>query len=314
MKTTHRNYSDEQGDFQRLARFFTQRPVARRTHTTWCLGRLADWKYALYPNKRAFACFCEENAHMWFDGLGELAGFAVSESGDAGFSILTLDGYRFLYEEMLHWVLDTWKGRVRDQSRFSTEITEYQDWETRILERYGFRCELTFFTRRFDLTCELAPRSPLEPGFVIVDMKSHPDYVAQSILRANAFQKKSHLTEEELNDRLKYFNYSSNGPVYHPDTDLCVMAEGGRFAAGCEALINAPGLEADIERVCTHSDFRKRGFARAVIQECLYRLKDMGIHNAYITGYSPEALALYGSLGAVDEVKAYFYEIPASSN
>jgi predicted GNAT family acetyltransferase len=47
------------------------------------------------------------------------------------------------------------------------------------------------------------------------------------------------------------------------------MAEDGRFAAGAEALINAPGLEADIERVCTHSDFRKRGFARAAIQECL---------------------------------------------
>jgi GNAT superfamily N-acetyltransferase len=100
-----------------------------------------------------------------------------------------------------------------------------------------------------------------------------------------------------------------NGPLYHPETDLCVMAEVGRFVSGCEALINAHCLEADIERVCTHSDFRKRGFARAVIQECLYRLKDMGIHTAYITGYSPEALALYGSLGAVDEVRSFVYEL-----
>lgn len=43
------------------------------------------------------------------------------------------------------------------------------------------------------------------------------------------------------------------------------MAEDGLLIAGCEALINAHGLEADIERVCTHSDFRQRGFARAVI-------------------------------------------------
>lgn len=311
MKTTHRNYSEEQGDFNRLTRFFTAHPSNRRTHTTWCLGRFVDWKYGLYPNKRAFASFCDENAHIWFDGFGELAGFAVSESGDAGFSLLTLDGYRFLYEEMLQWTLEAWKGRVTKQSRFSTEITEYQDWERKILERYGFRCEQTFFTRRFDLTCELPPYFPLEPGFVIVDMKSHPDYRSQSILRANAFQKKMDLTEEELNDRLKYFNYNMKGPLYHPETDLCVMAEDGQIVAGCEALINAHCLEADIERVCTHSSFRKRGFARAAIQECLYRLKDMGIHNAYITGYSPEALALYGSLGAVDEVKAFFYEIPA---
>jgi GNAT superfamily N-acetyltransferase len=311
MKTTHRNFSEENGDFKRLTQFFTHHRVDRRKHTTWCLGRLVDWKYALYPNKRAFASFCNENAHVWFDGFGELAGFAVSESGDAGFSILTLDGYRFLYEEMLQWVLETWQGRVAQDSPFSTEITEHQEWERKVLERYGFHSQLTFSTRRFDLTGELVPRLPLESGFAIVDMRAHPDFRAQSILRANAFQDKDELTEDELNDRIKYFNYSMRGPIYHPDTDLCVVAEDGRFVSGCEALINAHGLEADIERVCTHSDFRQRGLARAVIQECLYRLKDMGIHNAYITGYSPQAVALYGSLGAVDEVRSSVYELNA---
>jgi GNAT superfamily N-acetyltransferase len=309
LKTTHRNYSEENGDFNRLAQFFTTYSASRRTHTTWCLGRFVDWKYGLYTNKRAFPSFCDENAHLWFDGFGELAGFVVSESGDAGFSILTWNGYRFLYEEMLQWVLETWKIRVSPESHFSTEITEHQAWEIKILERYGFRLEATFFTRRFDLTQELVPRFPLEAGFRIVDMKSYPDYRAQAVLRADAFQNKSTLTEEELNYRLRYFNHNHNGPVYHPEVDLCVMAKDGQFVAGCEALINAPCLEADVERVCTHSNFRKRGFARAVIQECLYRLKDMGIHNAYITGYSPEALALYGSLGAVDEAKAFFYEL-----
>jgi GNAT superfamily N-acetyltransferase len=311
MKTTHRNYSETNGDFNRIARFFTRNPTTRRTHTTWCLGRFVDWKYGLYTDKRFFPAFCDENAHVWFDAFGELAGFVISESGNADFNIMTLDGYRFLYEEMLVWVLETWKERVSPESRFSTEITEYQDWELKILQRYDFRCELTFFTRRFDLTGELVPRFPLEPGFVIVDMKSHPDYRAQGILRAEAFQKKSMLSEEELNDRLRYFNHSHTGPIYHPDTDLCVMAEDGRFASGCEALINAHCLEADIERVCTHSDFRKRGLARAVIQECLYRLKAMGMQNAYITGYSPEAVALYGSLGAEDEVRSYAYEAAA---
>lgn len=310
MKTTHRNYSEENGDFQRLARFFTANRTNRRTHTTWCLGRLVDWKYALYEDKRAYASFCEENAHLWFDGFGELAGFVVSESGDAGFHILTLGGYRFLYEEILEWVLCTWKRRASPNSHLTTELTEHQNWEMKILERYGFRIAATFFTRRFDLTHDLPPRSPLEPGFVIVDMHSHPDDRAQAFLRANAFQGKSELTEEELNNRLKYYNHSYNGPTYHPQTDIYVMAADGRFVAGAEALINAPCLEADIERVCTHSAFRQRGFARAAIQECLYRLKDMGICNAYLTGYSAAAITLYGSLGAVDEVKSYFCELP----
>jgi hypothetical protein len=33
---------------------------------------------------------------------------------------------------------------------------------------------------------------------------------------------------------------------------------------------------ADIERVCTRSGFRRRGFPRAVIQECLRRLRAPG--------------------------------------
>ena len=312
MKTTHRNYSEVDGDFNRIARFFTHNRTNRRTHTTWCLGRFVDWKYGLYTDKRSFPSFCDENAHLWFDGFGELAGFVISETGETDFSIMTLAGYRFLYEEMLQWVLDAWKERVsKNGFSFSTEITEHQDWETKILECHGFRPQSTFYTRRFDLTQGLAPRFRLEPGFSIVDMQSHPDYRAQGILRADAFQGKSTLSEEELNYRLKYFNHTHQSPIYHPKTDLCVVAEDGTFVAGCEALINAPGLEADVERVCTHSNFRKRGFARAVIQECLYRLQDIGIHNAYITGYSLEAVGLYGSMGAVDEVRSFVYETAA---
>lgn len=310
MKTTNRNYSEEQGDFHRLARFF-MRPMKRRTHTTWCLGRYVDWKYAQYENKRAFSSFCEENAHIWFDGYGELAGFVVSESGDATFTVHTVDGYRFLYEEMMQWAMETWKDRVTPQCGLSTEVTEFQDWEIKIIERYGLRPKVTFFTRRFDLTQDLVPRAPLEPGFTIVDMKCHPDYRAQRFLRMNAFQKRDYTSEEELQQHLKECAYACQGPIYHPDTDICVMAPDGRFASGAECLINAHALEADIERVCTHSDFRQRGFARAAIQECLYRLKAIGIHNAYITGYSEAAIALYGSLGAIDEVKNFYYEIPA---
>ena len=309
MRTTHRNYSEEHGDFNRLAHFFIVTGGEPRAQSGWCIGRIVDWKWARYENKRAYAAFCDENAHLWFDGFGELAGFAISESGDAGFHVLTLDGYRFLYEEILQWVLVNWKDRILEKGPcFSTEITEHQCWEARILERYGFRPTDTFFTRRFDLTRELPARPSLEPGFLIVDMKSHPDYRAQAILRANAFQKKSNLTEEELNTRLKFYNHSLQGPIYHPDTDLCVMAEDGRFVAGAEALINAPCLEADIERICTHSDFRQRGFARAVTLECMYRLKETGLRNVYITGYSEAAIALYGSLGHVDEFRSFIYE------
>jgi ribosomal protein S18 acetylase RimI-like enzyme len=301
MKITHRAYSEETGDFLRLSRFLIEHNPAIRTYSTWCIGRFVDWKYGLYPNKRAYASFCEENAELWFDAFEQLAGFVISENGDGGFTIITLPGYRFLFEQMLAWTLENWGSR----GELCIEITQHQPMEAGILAQQGFHQSGVFYTRVFDLSKEPPVLFPLEPGFVIVDMAAHPDYRAQRVMRANAFQGKAELTEAEMQQELLFTDYSHHGPIYHPNTDLCVMAEDGRFVSGCEALIDAHNCEADIERICTHSAFRKRGFARAVIQECLTRLRAMGLCRAYITGYSIEAISLYGSLGAEGEMQAY---------
>lgn len=305
MKTIHRDYSEESGDFRLLCRFIIDNNAMLRVRGTWSIGRIVDWKYGLYDGKRAYTAFTNQNAHLWFDAFDELVGYAISENGDAGFSITTLEGYRFLFEEMFTWVLQAWGSR---KPPMSIELTEHQTMEAAVLERYGFACKETFYTRRFDLTGSLVPRIPLEPGFVVVDMASHPDFRAQRVMRASGFQGRNNLTEEEIDEEMKFYDHSHNGPIYHAATDLCVMAPDGRFVSGCEALIDARNLEADIERVCTHTDFRQRGFARAAIQECLYRLKEMGLRTAYITGYSPAAIALYGSLGAVGEMRCFVYQ------
>ena len=305
MKTTHRNYSEEAGDFQRLCGFIIEHNEAVRAFSTWCLGRIVDWKYGLWENKTAVPDFCNRNAHLWFDGFGRLAGFVISEEGDEGFAIITQAGYRFLFAEILDWALANWRDRG---PRFSIETTAQQKMEIAVLERYGFEHKADFFRQTFDLTRELAPRKPLEEDFTIVDMAAHPDYLGQRILRDEAFGGRSNVPEADLQREILFYNHSQQGPIYHAPTDLCIMAPNGQLVSGCEALIDAHNLEADIERVCTHSQFRQRGFARAVIQECMFRLRDMGLHKAYIAGYSPEAIGLYASLGDSQESTFYIYE------
>jgi hypothetical protein len=41
----------------------------------------------------------------------------------------------------------------------------------------------------------------------------------------------------------------------------------------------------------------------------MLRLRDMGLHSAYITGYSDEAVGLYGSLGHADEKRCVTYQL-----
>ena len=306
MNTTHRTYSEEAGDFRRLCRFVIDHNEQIRAYSTWCIGRVVDWKYGLWENKTAVPDFTNRNAHLWFDGFGRLAGFVISEEGDGSFAIITLAGYRFLFEEILQWTLANW-GAERGP-KMSIEITARQAREAEVLQQHGFEQRADFFRQTFDLSQELAPHAPLEAGFTIVDMAVHPDYRAQRILRDEAFSGKHDTSEAELQRGLLFYNHSQQGPIYHPQTDLCVMAPDGTLVSGCEALIDAHNAEADIERVCTHSSFRQRGFARAVIQECLYRLRDMGLRKAHITGYSPAAISLYASLGEGKESTFYIYE------
>lgn len=210
MKTTHRNYDETAGDFHRLCRFCIEQHEHLRARSTWCLGRLVDWKYGLYPSKTVYPAFCDQNAHLWFDALGELAGCVISEGGDADFVILTAEGYRFLYAEMLQWVLANWAERG---PCLDTEVNGRQTLEMRVLERGGFRPTATFYNWRFDLTQPLPPRAPLEPGFSIVDLATHPDYRAQRLLRDNAFSDKSAVSEDELRHELAFYNHMHEGPI-----------------------------------------------------------------------------------------------------
>ncbi len=304
MKTIHRNYDDEAGDFNLISRFIIENNSQIRNHSTWCIGRFVDWKYALWGDKFTSPGFWAQNAFLWFDGFGRLVGFAISENGGCEIAIITTEGCRFLFEEILHWTIENWGDR---EPALSIEITSNQKMEAEFLEGNGFQLVSSFFRSHFDLPSDLVDRYPLDDEFSIVAMKSRSDYRNQILLRQNAFAGKTEMTEEELEHIMKITNHALENPIYHSDTDLCVVARNGTFVSGCEALIDTQNLEADIERVCTHSDFRRLGLARGVIQECLYRLKEMGIKRAFITGYSEGAIALYGSLGAGERTEYFIY-------
>lgn len=303
MRTIDRDYAEEAGDFGRLARLITDDPHHVRAHTTWCLGRLVDWKHGLWGAKPAIPRFCERNAHLWFDGFGALAAAAISEDGGPEAVVLTTRGYRFLFDEALAWVLANWGGR----GPLSVEVTERAVVEAAALERVGFRRATEFHAYAFDLTAPSPDAPPLPDGYAIVDMASEPDYAGRRRLRAEAFEGRSDLSDAELARDLALDAVGRESPIYHAPTDVYVRAPDGRLVAGCEALIDARNASADVERVCTHSAFRRRGLARAAIHACLRRLRGLGLTRAYIAGYSPEALALYGSLGAVDRRSCWTY-------
>jgi GNAT superfamily N-acetyltransferase len=306
MQTTHRPYADEEGDFLRLCRFITD-PVAHpRSRSTWCLGRFVDWRYGLWGAKLDEPRFWERNGHLWLDPFGGVAGIALSEDGGPEFTVETGAGYRFLYPQMVDWVLENWGNRGRP----ATELAPERDLEARELGRLGFVPDWDFATCRYDLTAGPSWTYPLPDGFRLVDMAGQPNYRAQHILRSDAFHG-GEPAPEALAAELALDARSRLNPIYHAATDLCVEAPDGSFASGCEALLDARNCEAEIERVCTHTAHRGRGLARGVLGECLRRLREMGYRSAYLTGYSPEAMGLYVSLEPAERWENTLYRASA---
>lgn len=54
---------------------------------------------------------------------------------------------------------------------------------------------------------------------------------------------------------------------------------------------------AEIETICTHSDYRRKGLAEAVIKECMKRLDKLGIKKVYITAWNDITNNLYEKIG-----------------
>ncbi|HEY3291359.1 MAG TPA: GNAT family N-acetyltransferase, partial [Anaerolineae bacterium] len=79
--------------------------------------------------------------------------------------------------------------------------------------------------------------------------------------------------------------------------------------SSCVGFLDHKNRIAEVERVCTHGLYRRRGLAEAVIRACLERLKEAGYEFAYIQGYSPDANSLYSRLGPSRSKRWHIYEL-----
>lgn len=187
-----------------------------------------------------------------------------------------------------------------------TLVHEYQSEAFAALESRGFRSlGVVADTRKYDLRAKESAPVRLDPGFRIVDMSENPDYEAKGRLYVNGFEDKDQLGEF---DRLR-FEYSRESPAYDPRFDLSVVAPDGSQVSTCVGF-NDPGHRvAEIEKICTHRQYRRQGLGEAVVRECFHRLKRRGIEWAYITGYSAEANGLYEKLGPCSHKHWFHYEL-----
>lgn len=305
MILTHRPFDLSGSDFEQLWRMLQQNYHLHQEYHVWMTGRLGDWKYGLWNERKYFPTFYSKYAQVWVDGFNQVQGAVLSEDGSEMFTILTLPGCELLYPEILDWTVENWRPRF---PQLGTEVHERQYAALEALHKRGFRSASAgpfAITRAYDLARKGSEPVGLPDGFHIEDIAAHPSYHAKRVLQLNAFRE----TDQVLETDLLAYEYSRQSPAYDPAFDLSVVAADGRHASSCLAFIDLPNQAAEVERVCTHSDFRRQGLAEAVIRACFQRLARRGIRVAYITGYSAAANAAYEKLGPYLRKNWYHYAI-----
>ena len=104
-------------------------------------------------------------------------------------------------------------------------------------------------------------------------------------------------------------------PEYIPELDLIAVADDGTFAAFCQSyydpleLARSTRKEGWTDPIGTAPAYRKKGLARAIVLEALWRLKSKGIEDAVlgVAGSNKVAQNLYESIGYRAIYKMYDY-------
>jgi ribosomal protein S18 acetylase RimI-like enzyme len=299
----NRPYQQKGNDFEKMWRFLQADYARKQERFIWHIGRLGDWQYGLWNEQKYIPTFFARHAQLWLDDFERLLGFVLDEGGDNTFYIFTLAGYEYLYPEILDWTVGHWGSRA---AALVAEVHEFQTAERTELERRGFRSRgAVAVTREYDLCEKKDQPVPLPAGFRIVNMAENGDYQSKASLFKDGFSNSNEVSQFDL----LRFEHSRLNPAYDPTLDFSVVAPDGTHAATCVGFADPDNQAAEVEKVCTHREYRRQGLAEAVIRECFHRLSQRGIERTYITGYGGEANNLYEKLGACSRKEWFHFEL-----
>ena len=137
-------------------------------------------------------------------------------------------------------------------------------------------------------------------GFVIRPSTSE-DYAQLAAVHSGAFN--SSWTPEIYRDEVM------TKPGYEAEREMVVVAPDGRFAAFCIYWIDTLNKVGLFEPVGTHSDFQRKGLARALMNHTMRIMRDLGMEWAHV-GHetdNPASTNLYASLGFKTKKRTFEY-------
>jgi ribosomal protein S18 acetylase RimI-like enzyme len=297
----------------KLLSSFTSRPYEQETDLNAMRGMLmdarsltSDWRFAhvgeLQFNFFMAACHLDVKRHfrLWFSGH-RLAGFAMlGEDPSFDFQVHPEFEWQGIEEEVMSWAetlvadlrredAQTWGRPIVSGSR--------QDNPKRItfLETHGFKPGGEF--SEVNMIRSLAKPIPpvvMPAGCEMRSMDQGFDISARARVQHDVWQP---WTVGNVN--AADYAYFMTLPGYDPNLDIFAVAPDGTVATYVNGWLDPVNHIGDQGPVGALPDFRRKGYTRAVLLECLRRMQERGMDRACIsTGVNNiAAQQLYQSIG-----------------
>jgi mycothiol synthase len=223
-----------------------------------------------------------ETVHLWETSAGRLVGFAIFNRGEnyasLNMEIAEAEDDETIGEQMIAWAESFYREQYHGSAAaLSSGAVETNLTRIALLECHGFtRQEGSALHMERDLSQPIPlPQVPL--GFTIRCLAGDEEAAWVALHRA-AFATK--------NMTLAYRQAMTQSSDYDPQLDLVASAPDGSLAAYVFGSIRREenkqtGLKIGwADPVGTHPDYQRRGLARALLLECLRRLRERGMQTA----------------------------------
>jgi len=293
-KLTIRKYGDEQ-DFWRIRAFLREVFLLNdRRMLSWHVVRLDYWRWHFIANCKMCAPV-QQVTYLWETADGQIAAVLNPESTSEAF-VQAHPHFRTpeLEEEMLAFAEKHLSVRSADGRRRIFAFADENDaLRQHLLKSRGYikRGRPEHQWRR-ELDAPIGS-APLALDYTIRSMGDIDEFPSRSWASWKSFHPDD---PDEQYEGWDWYGNIQFAPLYRRDLDIVAVTPTGEIAAFCTIWFDDATRSGVFVLVGATPAHQRRGLSTAVMTEGLRRLQRMGATRAFVSGYTPEANALYASL------------------
>ncbi len=295
MPLTLRKYHHED-DYWHIRSFLRQVFLLNdRRELSWQVARFDYWRWHSVLNLHDGSL---EDVSLWETEDGQIAAVLNPEGlGEAHFSLHPAFYTPELAAEMVITAEHNLAVTSPEGQKLTVWVNEQQTFLKDVLIERGYtQSDYSEFMRYRSLEAPILDANP-PVGYAVRSLGDGLELLERCYASGLAFHDDDIHIARDNRDHPQWYRNLQTAPLYRRDLDIVAIAPDSSVASFCTIWFDDVTRSAYFEPVATVPAHQRRGLGKAVMCEGLRRLKRMGATKAFVGSYSPEAHALYASVG-----------------